>query len=317
MKNKNDHKIISSYHNLDDDEKDHALFSTNRNSNDLLSTIGYYNYVRKEEEIEKYFTNNGLANFYKDIQKFEVDKLIAVLEDSSIIELFKIIDRITTDIQENYFKINTVTNRLNEFFAKLELSLIDKILILQGIKEWLNASELIEKDVVNYNEILNVIYENQKKHFITYFFNDFLNAKLNPFTRYIKSLNIIEDTIDIAFPQKVYPTINIHKYNPDEIFRLCDNKKIFKCKKDVFDKLLVRGYGKKGDIKIEWLFDNKNKRQLKFFINEMTGVKVSVKHLNLMFDGNVDSDNRKGKLNEQLQTILTLSNSKNFMKLKN
>lgn len=118
-------------------------------------------------------------------------------------------------------------------------------------------------------------------------------------------------TYEINEPDKIVEyTIDITKYDPDKIYHQCIQKKVIKCDKDIFDAWLVNGTGAIRNDKIKWLFDSKNKRQLKFFMCEITGKKVSVKQMNMIFDIIVDTDNRPGKLDDKLLALLTLCNIK-------
>ena len=128
---------------------------------------------------------------------------------------------------------------------------------------------------------------------------------------YLPTVDSTIGEIENDIPEKIYPTIDEKKFNADEIFRLCDKRKVFKCKKEVFDNLLVFGYGNTGGDKIKWIYMNGNKAQLRPFLKKMTGVNVEPMTINKMFDvEKVDSHNNATKLNDDLFLILTLSQIK-------
>ena len=66
----------------------------------------------KREEIDKYIRNTGVAKFYADITKYEVDKLILNLEGLKTSDLLMIIDSICTLIKGNHSKATFVTNKM-------------------------------------------------------------------------------------------------------------------------------------------------------------------------------------------------------------
>jgi hypothetical protein len=119
------------------------------------------------------------------------------------------------------------------------------------------------------------------------------------------------EEIKYDIPEKKFPTIDVKKYKTDEIFRLCDKRKIFKCTKEVFDNFLVFGFGNNRGEKIKWIYMNGNKSQLRTFLRKLTGVNVEPITINKMFDvEKLDSNNNSTKLNEDLLLILTLSHVK-------
>lgn len=168
----------------------------------------------------------------------------------------------------------------------------------------LNLTQFIDSEIERLNDINELI--------VTCFGKSRAYRK---FEQYISMCNYLEflqnykpTTIQEKgkFPEsieKIFPTINIEKYNPDLIF--INFKNIFSCKnRAVFDAWLVDGIG--CTTKMTWL----NKRrgaatQLKTFISEITGkTDLLVEPINLAFDLPIDSNTRITSLSNEISLLL-------------
>jgi len=287
----------------------------------------------KREEIDKYIRNTGVAKFYADITKYEVDKLILNLEGLKTSDLLMIIDSICTLIKGNHSKATFVTNKMESLINELKTKELDNILILQGVQEWFATCELVDTDF-GLKDIFKFIHNRQVHYLSTYYLFGYRRADLLPFNDYLnstwmgefmrnnnnnneigirdnynfksddyKSLNQYEKR-ESDKSDKIFPIIDIQKYDVDLIYKIC-NRKIFKCDRNTFDSFLVSGVG--SIIKIKWL-DTKwgCKAQLRAFLNEITSQLVKPKPINLMFNCEIDSDTTVGKLNNEIFVLLKL-----------
>src|ERR1035437_1608470 len=103
--------------------------------------------MSNDEEIDKYIRNSGIAKFYADITKYEVDKLILNLEGLKVSDLLMIIESICTLIKENHIKTTFVTNKIESLIKELKTKELDNILILQGVREWFVTFEFVDTDL--------------------------------------------------------------------------------------------------------------------------------------------------------------------------
>ncbi len=149
-----------------------------------MPKIELYDYSLKDEEIDKYITNKGLAKFYDDILSFEVDKLILSLEGFKILDLFMIIDSICTLIKENHNRITFVTNKIKELFKELKSKELDNLLILEGVKEWFSECELEDSDL-GARQIFNFVHRLQVSNLAGYFLFGYNKPELKPFNNYL------------------------------------------------------------------------------------------------------------------------------------
>jgi len=282
----------------------------------------------KREEIDKYIRDSGIAKFYVDITKYEVDKLIMNLEGLNTSDLLMIVDSICTLIKENHSKVSFVTKKIESLIAELKTKELDNILILQGVREWFATSELVDKDL-DLQHILNFVHNRQVHYLSSYYLFGYRRADLQPFNDYLNSTwmgdfmrnnneIVIRDNHSLNSSDnkslnqsyinendkrdKIFPIIDIKKYDVDLIYRIC-NKRIFKCDRNTFDSFLVSGVG--SIIKIKWI-DTKwgCKAQLRAFVNEITSQLVKPKPINLMFNCEIDSDTTVGKLNNETFVLL-------------
>jgi hypothetical protein len=88
------------------------------------------------------------------------------------------------------------------------------------------------------------------------------------------------------------------KYCPDKIYK--EFKKDFKCSKNTFDNWFING---KYDKKMNWLYKDGNKDQLRSFLFEVCGG-WTPKETNTAFNIKVNSNNRVTKLNNEIETRL-------------
>ncbi|MFA5044298.1 MAG: hypothetical protein WC542_00010 [Paludibacter sp.] len=280
------------------------------------------------KEIDKYTRNAGIAKFYADITKFEVDKLILVLESLNTSDLLMIVDSICTLIKENYTRANFVTNKIESLIKDLKIKELDTILILQGVREWFTTSELEEADF-DVQQIFDFVYKRQVHYLSTYYLFGYRRADLQPFNDYLNSTWMgdfmrnnyetgIRDNHNLNSDDKksqnqfyinendkrdrIFPIIDVEKYDVNLIYKIC-NRRIFKCDRNTFDSFLVSGVG--SIIKIKWL-DTKwgCKAQLRAFVNEISSQLVKPKPINLMFNCEIDSDTTVGKLNNEILVLL-------------
>lgn len=256
-------------------------------------------YIKQHNPKAKEFTdNNQNINssaenpypLYIDITL--TDELQSIFEDAY---------RKGFEIANDWFN-KTYTNpykQLRDIFTKFNFENLEKH--VYDVKFlYLRKSDF--KDMGYYSCIYSRLLEVKNNYPVEYENIILENSKIKnnniPFSLLDKPNKIVDQTIDIS------------KYDPEKIFNQCISKKVFKCEKDIFDAWLVNGTGAISNDKIKWLFDSKNKRQLKFFMCEITGQKVSVKQMNMIFDVIVDTDNRPGKLDDKLLALLTLCNIK-------
>jgi hypothetical protein len=279
------------------------------------------------KEIDKYTRNAGIAKFYADITKYEVDKLILVLESLNTSDLLMIVDSICTLIKENYTSAIFVTNKIESLIKELKTKELDTILILQGVREWFVTSELEEDFDVQ--QISDFVHNRQVHYLSSYYLFGYRRADLQPFNDYLNSTWMgdfmrnnyetgIRDNHSLNSDDKksqnqfyinendkrdrIFPIIDIQKYDVNLIYKIC-NKRIFKCDRNTFDSFLVSGVG--SIIKIKWL-DTKwgCKAQLRAFVNEISSQLVKPKPINLMFNCEIDSDTTVGKLNNEILVLL-------------
>jgi len=137
---------------------------------------------------------------------------------------------------------------------------------------------------------------------------DVKNSYPIEYDEFIKEKSKIKDKTDVSLPppddspEKIFPTIDKSKYDPDLIFKYFNNR-IFKCEKNIFEDNLVNGNC--SPTKIKWLDTKRGcKAQLRGFINEITNQSVKPKPIKLMFDCEIDSDTTIGKLNIEISTLL-------------
>ena len=281
-----------------------------------------------KEEIDKYIRNAGVKKFYADITKYEVDKLIMNLEGLKTSDLLMIVDSICTLIKENLSKATFVTNKIESLIKELNTKELDNILILQGVREWFDTCDLMDRDL-GFQQIFEFVHNRQVHYLSSYYLFGYRRADLQPFNDYLNStwmgdfmrdndeigitnnqnLNLTDNkslkqsyTYENDIRDKIFPIIDIQKYDVDLIYRIC-NKRIFKCDRNTFDSFLVSGVG--SIIKIKWL-DTKwgCKAQLRAFVNEITSQLVKPKPINLMFNCEIDSDTTVGKLNNEIFVLL-------------
>ena len=286
--------------------------------------------MSNDEEIDKYIRNSGIAKFYADITKYEVDKLILNLEGLKVSDLLMIIESICTLIKENHIKASFVTNKIESLIKELKTKELDNILILQGVREWFATFEFVDTDL-DLQQIFNFVQSCQVHNLSSYYLFGYRRVDLQPFNDYLNSTwmgEFMRNTNEIGIRDnynlksddykslnqydnresdkrdKIFPIIDIQKYDVDLIYKIC-NKKIFKCDRNTFDSFLVSGLG--SIIKIKWL-DTKwgCKAQLRAFVNEITGQLVKPKPINLMFNSEIDSDTSVGKLNNEIFVLLKL-----------
>jgi len=284
--------------------------------------------ISKREEMEKYIRNTGIAKFYADITKYEVDKLIMDLEGLKTSDLLMIIDSICTLIKENHTKATFVNNKIESLITELKTKELDNILILQGVREWFATFEIVDTDL-DLQHILNFIHNRQVHYLSSYYLFGYRRADLQPFNDYLNSTwmgEFMRNNNEIGIRDnhnfnpsdnkslnqsyinendsrdKIFPIIDIQKYDADLIYKNC-NKRIFKCDRNTFDSFLISGVG--SIIKIKWL-DTKwgCKAQLRAFVNEITSQLVKPKPINLMFNCEIDSDTTVGKLNNEIFVLL-------------
>lgn len=292
-----------------------------------LSKVQFAN-ISKDKKNDKYIGNAGIAKFYSDIIRYEVDKLIMNLEGLKTSDLLMIIDSICTLIKENHSKATFVTTKIESLIKELETKELDNILILQGVQEWFVTFELEDTDL-GFKDILKFVHNLQVNYLSTYYLFGYRRADLQTFNDYINSTwmgDFMRNNNEIAIrdghslnsddnkslkqsyiltndkSNKLFPVINIQKYDVNLIYRIC-NRRIFKCDRNTFDSFLVTGVGSM--IKIKWL-DTKwgCKAQLRAFVNEITSELVKPKPINLMFNCEIDSDTTVGKLNYEILVLL-------------
>jgi len=282
----------------------------------------------KSEEIGKYIRNTGIAKFYADITKCEVDKLIMNLEGLKTSDLLMIVDSICTLIKVNHSKVTFVTKKIESLINELKTKELDNILILQGVREWFATCEFVDTDL-GFQNIFKFVHNRQVHYLSTYYLFGYRRVDLQPFNDYLNNTwmgdfmrnnnereerdnhNLNSDdnkSLNQSYihendnKDKIFPIIDNQKYDVDLIYKIC-NRKIFKCDRNTFDSFLVSGVG--SIIKIKWL-DTKwgCKAQLRAFINEITGQLVKPKPINLMFNSEIDSDTTVGKLNNEIFVLL-------------
>ena len=282
----------------------------------------------EKEEVDKYIKNRGIAKFYADITKYEVDKLIMNLEGLKISDLLMIIDSICTLIKDNLSKATFVTNKIESLITELKTKELDNILILQGVREWFDTCDLIDRHL-GFKQIFEFVHNRQVHYLSTYYLFGYRRNDLQPFNDYLNStwmgeymrtyfeigisdnhnLNSVDNkSLNQSYLKlydkrdKIFPIIDIQKYDVDLIYRIC-NKRIFKCDRNTFDSFFVLGVG--SIIKIKWLNTKWGfKAQLRAFVNEITSQLVKPKPINLMFNCEIDSDTTVGKLNNEISILL-------------
>ncbi len=284
--------------------------------------------TQEKEEVGKYIRNTGIAKFYADITKYEVDKLIMNLEGLKTSDLLMIINSICTLVDENRSKVTFVTTKIESLIKELNTKELDNILLLQGVREWFDTCDLVGTNL-DFQQIYNFIHNRQVYYLSTYYlfgyrrndlqsFNDYLNStwmgdfmrnKSDTEIRGNDNFNSIDkESLTQSYINennridRIFPIIDAQKYNVDLIYRIC-NKRIFKCDRNTFDSFFVMGVG--SIIRIKWL-DKKwgCKAQLRAFVNEITGQLVKPKPINLMFNCEIDSDTTVGKLNNEISILL-------------
>lgn len=134
----------------------------------------------KWEKIDKYIRYPGIAKFYNDITKYEVDKLIKNLEGLKTSDLLMIVDSICTLIKENYGKATFVTKKIESLITELKTKELDNISILQGVREWFSMCELLDVDLVS-QEILKFVHNRQVYYLSTYYLFGYRRTDLQPF----------------------------------------------------------------------------------------------------------------------------------------
>jgi hypothetical protein len=151
-----------------------------------MPEIELYDYSLKDEEIDKYITNRGIAKFYGDITNYEVDELILKLEGRKITEILMIIDSICRLIEENHTKVTFVTNKIKSLIKEIKTKEIDNLLIFQGVREWFKVCELEDTDL-GVTQIFSFIHNYQVHYMSAYYLFGYHRPELQTFNDYLNS----------------------------------------------------------------------------------------------------------------------------------
>lgn len=303
----------------------------NEDVNEYINSLGVAKFY---SELVKYKIDKLINDLYGwniiELIKI-VDKICTLIKDNhtKFISVNNGITCILKELDGNFMQNTLIFQGVREWFEQCELSNNDLGIIqisesVQNIHENFLFSYYLEEDK-NPEDFIFVEYlkstwmmdwlilaiektfcsQKNKELIMSYLDNNsentYSNSNLSNTNSPIKELNN-----DIR--SKIYPTIDNSKYNPNEIFRLCNRKNVFQCEKDVFDNILVFGCGNKEGEKIRWIYMDGIKSQLRPFIEKMTGVNIKPKTINKMFDvEKIDSNDNAIKLNDDLNLILTLS----------